>query len=58
VDERPTLVEMVDEALAAIGEDGVAALPGRAEALEADLVLRTSPGFEAFTALVADRVAP
>ena len=49
--------EMVDEALAAIGEDGVAALPGRAEALEPDLVRRTQPGFEAFAALVAARAA-
>lgn len=45
--------EMFDEALAAIGEDGVAALPGRAEALEPELVRRTTPGFEAFTALAA-----
>lgn len=45
--------EMMDEALAAIGEDGVAALPGRAEALEADLIHRTQPGFEAFAALAA-----
>jgi GMP synthase (glutamine-hydrolysing) len=47
--------EMMDEALAAIGEDGVAALPGSAESLEADLTRRTQPGFEAFAALAADR---
>jgi GMP synthase (glutamine-hydrolysing) len=45
--------EMMDEALAAIGEDDVAALPGRAERHEADLVRRTQPGFEAFAALAA-----
>ncbi len=50
--------EMVDEALAAIGEDGVAALPGRAEALEPDLVRRTQPGLEAFAALAAARAVP
>ncbi len=44
--------EMIDEALAAVGEEAVAALPGRAEALEADLIRRTTPGFEAFAALV------
>jgi GMP synthase (glutamine-hydrolysing) len=47
--------EMVDEALAAIGEEGVAALPGRAEALEGELITRTTPGFEAFAGLVAGR---
>jgi GMP synthase (glutamine-hydrolysing) len=45
--------EMVDEALAAIGEDGVAALPGRAEELEGDLTQRSTPGFEAFAGIVA-----
>jgi GMP synthase (glutamine-hydrolysing) len=45
--------EMLDEALAAVGEEAVAALPGRAEALEADLTRRTAPGFEAFAARVA-----
>lgn len=45
--------EMIDEALAAVGEEGTAALPGRAEALEADLVQRTSPGFETFAGFVA-----
>jgi GMP synthase (glutamine-hydrolysing) len=46
--------EMVDEALVAIGDDGVAALPGRAEALEGDLIQRSTPGFEAFAGIVAD----
>jgi len=45
--------EMMDEALEALGEGGVAALPDRAEALEADLIRRTTPGFEAFAARVA-----
>ena len=47
--------EMMDEALAALGEDGVAALPGRAEALEGDLIGRSTPGFEAFAGIVAGR---
>jgi len=45
--------EMIDEAVAALGNDGTAALPGRAEELEDELVRRSTPGFEAFTALVA-----
>lgn len=45
--------EMIDEAMAAIGEEGVAALPARAEELEADLVRRSTPGFEAFAQIVA-----
>jgi GMP synthase (glutamine-hydrolysing) len=45
--------EMIDEALAALGEDGCAALPGQAEALEAELVGRTTPGLRAFVELVA-----
>jgi GMP synthase (glutamine-hydrolysing) len=47
--------EMIDEALAAIGEDGVAALPGRAEELEDELVRRSTPGFEAFTEIARAR---
>lgn len=47
--------EMMDEALAALGEDGVAALPGRAEELEDDLIRRSTPGFEAFAGIVAAR---
>lgn len=45
--------EMIDEACGALGDDGAAALPGRASEVEATLVERTTPGFEAFTALVA-----
>ena len=45
--------EMIDEAVAALGNDGVSALPGRAEELEGDLIGRSTPGFEAFAALVA-----
>ncbi len=44
---------MIDEAVAALGDDEVSALPGRAEELEDDLVRRSTPGFEAFAALVA-----
>lgn len=47
--------EMMEEALAAIGDVGVAALPGRAEDLEAELVRRSTPGFEAFTEIVRSR---
>ncbi len=50
--EVPTMVE---EAVAALGEDGVHELPGRAAALETDLIARSTPGFEAFAALVAER---
>jgi GMP synthase (glutamine-hydrolysing) len=46
--------EMLDEALAAIGEEATAALPARAEELEPELIRRSGPGFEAFAALVAD----
>jgi len=45
--------EMIDEACAALGDDGIAALPGRASEVEAALVERTTPGFAAFAALVA-----
>jgi GMP synthase (glutamine-hydrolysing) len=45
--------EMIDEAVAAIGDEGESALAGRAAELEADLVRRTTPGFEAFARLVA-----
>jgi GMP synthase (glutamine-hydrolysing) len=45
--------EMIDEALAVLGEDGVTTLPGRAEELEADLVRCSTPGFEAFAQIVA-----
>ncbi|HEX3238599.1 MAG TPA: type 1 glutamine amidotransferase [Solirubrobacterales bacterium] len=45
--------EMIDEAVAALGDEGEAALAERAEQLEDDLVGRTTPGFEAFAGLVA-----
>lgn len=47
--------EMMREALAALGPDGVAALPGRAEELEPDLLRRSTPGFQAFAAHVSGR---
>jgi hypothetical protein len=43
---------MVYEACAALGDDGAAALPARAEAAEADLLACTTPGLEAFASLV------
>jgi GMP synthase (glutamine-hydrolysing) len=45
--------EMIEEAVAALGNDGAHALPERASAAEPALVERTMPGFEAFAALVA-----
>lgn len=45
--------EMIDEAVAALGDEGEAELAARAEALEGDLVARTTPGFESFASLVA-----
>jgi len=47
--------EMVHEACEALGDAGAAALPGEAEAIEADLIARTTPGLEAFASLVASR---
>jgi GMP synthase (glutamine-hydrolysing) len=44
--------EMVHEACMALGDDGTAALPAQAEAAEADLLDRTTPGLEAFAFLV------
>ncbi len=44
--------EMIDEAVAALGDEGESALAGRAAELEADLVRRTTPGFEAFANFV------
>ena len=46
--------EMIDEAVAAIGDEGVSALPGRAEMLEDELIRRTTPGFEAFAQIVRE----
>ncbi|HVY97020.1 MAG TPA: type 1 glutamine amidotransferase, partial [Solirubrobacterales bacterium] len=47
--------EMIDEALESLGEEGCAALPRRAAAVEQDLVVRTTPGLRAFVELVAAR---
>jgi GMP synthase (glutamine-hydrolysing) len=44
---------MIDAACEALGNDGAAALPGRASEAEPVLVERTTPGFEAFAQLVA-----
>lgn len=44
---------MIAEARAALGDAGAHALPERAAELEADLVARTTPGFEAFAEIVA-----
>jgi GMP synthase-like glutamine amidotransferase len=44
--------EMIDEAVAVLGNEGTHALPERAGELEAALIERTTPGFEAFAALV------
>jgi GMP synthase (glutamine-hydrolysing) len=44
--------EMIDDAVAALGEDGTHALPQRAAAAEPALLSRTTPGFEAFAGLV------
>jgi GMP synthase (glutamine-hydrolysing) len=46
--------EMIDEACAALGNDGAQALPEHAAAAEAVLVERTTPGFEAFAEIVAN----
>jgi GMP synthase (glutamine-hydrolysing) len=45
--------EMIDEAVAALGNQGTHALPELAAATESALVERTTPGFEAFAQLVA-----
>jgi GMP synthase (glutamine-hydrolysing) len=45
--------EMIDEATSALGDEGEHALPERAAELEATLVERTAPGFEAFAEIVA-----
>lgn len=47
--------EMIDEAVAAIGNAGEAALPAAAERLEPRLLEGTAPGFAAFAALLTDR---
>ncbi|HEX5928022.1 MAG TPA: type 1 glutamine amidotransferase [Solirubrobacterales bacterium] len=45
--------EMIDEAVAALGDAGEHALPERAAEVEAALVERTQPGFEVFAEIVA-----
>jgi GMP synthase (glutamine-hydrolysing) len=50
--------EMVREARQALGDAGAAALPQEAEAAEADLLARTTPGLEAFATLVAANQRP
>ncbi len=45
--------EMIDEAVAAIGDEGESRLAARAAELEDGLIERTNPGFEAFARLVA-----
>jgi GMP synthase (glutamine-hydrolysing) len=51
--------EMVRKARKTIGDEATAALPAEAEAAEAELTERTTPGLRAFAALVeANRPAP
>lgn len=45
--------EMIDEAVAALGDEGEHALPERAAEVEAELTERTAPGFAAFAEIVA-----
>lgn len=45
--------EMIDEAVAALGNEGEHELPERAAAVEAELITRTTPGFAAFAEMVA-----
>ncbi len=45
--------EMIDEAVAALGDAGTHALPERAAEVEAALTERTAPGFHAFAEIVA-----
>ncbi len=46
--------EMIDEAVAALGDAGEHALPERAAELETALIERTAPGFAAFAEIVAN----
>jgi GMP synthase (glutamine-hydrolysing) len=45
--------EMIDDAVAALGNEGEHALPEQAAAAEPALIERTAPGFEAFAEIVA-----
>jgi GMP synthase (glutamine-hydrolysing) len=47
--------EMIEEAVAALGNEGAHALSEQASAAEQALLERTTPGFQAFAALVAAR---
>jgi GMP synthase (glutamine-hydrolysing) len=47
-----TVPEMVHEACVALGDDGAAALSSQAEAADAELIARSTPGLEAFASLV------
>jgi GMP synthase (glutamine-hydrolysing) len=53
VDQWMATAEMSGEAVEALGEDGAAAIAPEAAELEAGLIAATTPGFEAFAALVA-----
>ncbi|HET6998459.1 MAG TPA: type 1 glutamine amidotransferase [Solirubrobacterales bacterium] len=48
-----TVPEMIDDAVAALGDAGIHALPERAAEVEAALTERTTPGFRAFAEIVA-----
>ena len=50
--------EMSREAREALGDDGAAALPEEAQAAEAGLLARTTPGLEAFASLVTANQRP
>ena len=47
--------EMVREARKALGDEGAAALPAEAEAVDAELIERTTPGLRAFASMVEAR---
>lgn len=49
--------EMVREAREALGNEGAAALPADADAVDAELIQRTTPGLRAFASLVESRQA-
>jgi GMP synthase (glutamine-hydrolysing) len=54
VDQWMATPEMADEAVEALGEKGAARIVPEAAELEAGLIAATTPGFEAFAALVRD----
>ena len=53
VDQWMATPEMSEEAVEALGEEGAAAIAPEAAELESGLIAATTPGFEAFAALVA-----